>query len=53
MSWTSLYQILGHFHLVGLIIPELKDHMICFKLERSHCNALVENVIVKKICSPV
>ena len=36
------------FSLVGLIIPELKDHMICFKLERSHSNALVENVIVKK-----
>ena len=34
MSWTRLYQILGRFHLVGLIIPELKDHMTCYKFER-------------------
>ena len=26
----------GGFHLVDLIITELKDHMICYKLECSH-----------------
>ena len=26
----------GGFHLVDLIITELKDHMICYKLEGSH-----------------
>ena len=26
----------GGFHLVDLIIKELKDHMICYKLECSH-----------------
>ena len=26
----------GGFHFVDLIITELKDHMICYKLECSH-----------------
>ena len=33
MDWV---QVIGGFHLVDLIITELKDHMICYKLECSH-----------------
>jgi hypothetical protein len=44
----------GGFHLVVLILTELKDHMSCYEFE---CSLLVENlfvkIILKKICSPI
>ena len=43
--WPLIKFDIGGFHLVDLIITELKDHMICYEFECSH--ALVEISICK------